>query len=848
MLERANWARVAREVTNAADTGNMKRAFAVLNEALGRGGKEGATPESELRAAARGAIQSLTQDPPTHPLDMPDLPQRPMEDKTQQTHIFPVFTDGSKYHSRRRPRAGAGVWFPEFNETHSCQVPKSMRQTSAAGEVCAILLALRLLRHLPSSTTIHIVSDNAYCVFVLQHQLEILQQQDFSDSSHPDIWREIVRELVSFPHKLTAEWTKSHTDGEDPNSIGNAIADRVAKMAAKGNPSKPPPSIDTEPVVAPVRGSLPTKLESDHAVDMLQRTAAAGLDRILANVLRTEEGKRVVYDIIKEVWEKGELPEGLAMNLLTFIPKANGQPRPITLVNTVVKVIMNIIRNRLKVLPLLPTQYGFQRARDVGMAIRVLRSAMRRARRHGKYLFAVFVDIRDAYNSCCRDTLWEVLGAHGVPPNIVGIIKSTYASETWVKDTDISFFATSGVRQGCPAAPDCYNLVTDAAIRESTLINAPHNCLLWADDLVIFGESMEEVQSHLSSFEEQATRLGLTLNTLPGKTEAICFLTETHGKRWKAHEDAKAANVGAFSGNPFSSTADTHNGLNYITPHSATHLWCPKCAYTQKDCTTSKKAFELLKTHMRKDHPHLRLEQRPEGVFRTCAFMPAPPSFLPREPITAFPDVQFHLIRDDPAHGIAPCEIRWVERYKYLGHILDFTGFTNAAVYDRYVKALHTFHGLSKLWTLRKMETRLKMWLLDSMVVPKLLFGLASVVPSLEDMELLESFHAYVLQTITGKTLEDPWGRKVTPTYPQLLMWGESVSIGTQLRKQRLALAGRMTRANRDHPMRHIAKDEWDALVQNDLVEMQMSQAVLEDRYLCKKILHSPNVHLGRPK
>ena len=144
------------------------------------------------------------------------------------------------------------------------------------------------------------------------------------------------------------------------------------------------------------------------------------------------------------------------------------------------------------------------------------------------------------------------------------------------------------------------------------------------------------------------------------------------------------------------------------------------------------------------------------------------------------------------------------------------------------------------------METRLKMWLFDALVTPKLLFGLASLIPSSEDLELLEGFHAHALQVITGKTLEDPWGRVITPTYPQMLMWGNSLSIGTQLRKQRLALAGRMIRVNRDHPMRHIARDEWDSLIQNDLSMMGAKHDVLENRYLCKKMLHAPNVHLRR--
>ena len=119
-LERANWGRIAREVTNAADAGNMKQAFAVLNEALGRGGKESSAPESGLLSAARGAIDSLTQQAPTQRLNIPELPARPPEFTTPQNHVFPAYTDGSKYHSRRRPRAGVLRRRPRAEEKTAC--------------------------------------------------------------------------------------------------------------------------------------------------------------------------------------------------------------------------------------------------------------------------------------------------------------------------------------------------------------------------------------------------------------------------------------------------------------------------------------------------------------------------------------------------------------------------------------------------------------------------------------------------------------------------------------------------------------------------------------------------------
>ena len=73
-------------------------------------------------------------------------------------------------------------------------------------------------------------------------------------------------------------------------------------------------------------------------------------------------------------------------------------------------------------------------------------------------------------------------------------------------------------------------------------------------------------------------------------------------------------------------------------------------------------------------------------------------------------------------------------------------------------------------------------------------------------------------------------------------MWGDTPPISSRLRHLRLGLAGRMTRANRDHPMHDIPVDEWNALITDDLRVMGANP------FLCKKLLHTPNTNLFRTK
>ena len=844
-LEKRNWVRTASQITKAADAGNLKRAFTLLNESLGRSKVSGSATQAAQLKAAMESVEALRQEAPAHPLDVSHLQPQPTDVRAVITNLLQVFTDGSKYRRARLTRAGAGVNIPQLGDASwSCQVPLYMRQTSAAGEVCAVLLALQQLRNLPVDTEIHIVSDCQYVVHVLLYDLERYIQQDFSDVAHPDLWRQIARELVDFPHTLTAEWIRSHTDKVDQLSRGNDRADAAAKQAAKGFPSHAPPQIDTAPVSAPVRAECASLLETTHAIQALNKKSASGKDPTpAAAVMDSPEAALVIHGIVKQVWGSESVPQYLADTILTFVPKANGDPRPITLVNTIIKVIANIIRARLRVIPLLPVQYGFQRARDTSMPIRVLRNAMNLAHSGGKPLYVVYIDFIGAYNAIHHDTLWRILAQHNVPKNLINIMKTMNAGETEIRDTDIKFRQTSGVPQGGPESPDLFNLAINAAIASSTLKNSPGMLLAFADDICIFGEDFDAVQAHLSSLEAQVTRLGLKFNTSVGKTEAMSLLPPTHARRYAAHMAAYAEDptIGRFSHNPNSDTADTRDRRCYQILTQATHLWCPVCHYCQDAHTTPTKAAQLLNIHFRSAHPDLVLElPLPAGNSR-LPFAPAP-VLRDREPISPHPRMEFMLTA-----GVAPVALRWTLQYKYLGHIVDYAGNTGAAVHARRLKANGAFFSMTKLWDSPSAPTRIKVFIFEAMVRSTLLSGLETIVPSDTDIDELRDFYTMALRRITGlQPVSDSWGHKVFYGYDQLLLLTGTPDVAEILRDKRLNLAGRIARSDRAHPLHQLVHDQWHQRIHEDCQARGMNAADLADRYQCRKRLKRRNTTLFR--
>lgn len=849
-LQGKRWREVVMEVNTAAMTGRHKKAFDLLKDALNIK-KKAAASDLELTKAIDATIESLTQQAPANPLtDLVGEP-RPIEQDTTPTKTVKVFTDGSKFKRKRGcTRAGAAAFIPEEKDglRISCQVPSNMKQTSTAGEVCAVLLALRCLRHLPPTTSIHIVSDNTYVVYVLSYAIELYQQQDFSDVSHPDLWREIVRELTLFPRRVTAEWVRAHTNQTDELSLGNAEADRLAKDAARGRTTHTPPLIDTTTVCSPVRGGVPELNETSLAIRSLPKKAAPGLDQIWAAALCHEQGLMAVHNAVVTAWETRRIPEEALPSLLVFVPKADATalPRGITMKSVVEKVIMTIIANRLRVIPLVPVQYGFSRARDTLMPIKLLLQAIRNTHKQNKRLYCIFIDFENAYNSIHRDTLWAILRAHEVPDNVVAIIQSAMdESITYVRDSDISFMSTSGVPQGDTASPFLFCLAIDAAIRCSTLATAPYLCLAYADDVVLFGEDPEELQIHLDSFIYFAERIGLKVNTGKGKTEAMCILPPAEAGTFKKQKSAfdRDNTIGAFSRNTASTTADTSDGILYVVKTSATHLWCPICDTIQSEHTTATHALQKMQRHFKEEHPGKRIQhdKKPwqEYVARHFSEDADTPRFRERRP-TGLTDFDFEVtIRGKRV------KVSWTEKYKYLGLVIDHMSSNGTTVSERITKAWKSFYVLDPLWAGRTAPLRLKLWLFETIVMPSLLYGLASAVLSPADEELLQRFHEVALLKIMNlMDAVDVFGDKHRFTYEETTAFANVEPVVKSLARLRVALAGRIQRSNRESLIRLAPRDEWSTQVEKDIrlldTHETFTYADLSDKWKCAQLVRQP--------
>lgn len=163
----------------------------------------------------------------------------------------------------------------------------------------------------------------------------------------------------------------------------------------------------------------------------------------------------------------------------------------------------------------------------------ILNSIITHCLNKNERLYCAFVDFTKAFDFVVRDILWFKLIKLGIRGKMFNIIKSIYNSvKSRVKhDNTLSdlFTCNIGVRQGECLSPFLFamyvnDLEAELAVKgisgiDIGIINL--YILLYADDIILFGKTPEDLQSSLSALEEYCKRWKLTVNT--DKTKIMIF-------------------------------------------------------------------------------------------------------------------------------------------------------------------------------------------------------------------------------------------------------------------------------------------------------------------------------------
>ena len=163
----------------------------------------------------------------------------------------------------------------------------------------------------------------------------------------------------------------------------------------------------------------------------------------------------------------------------------------------------------------------------------VLHSLISHMINQGKKLYCAFIDFTKAFDYVVRDNLWYKLVKLGLREKILNIVKSMYQTvKSRVKVSNMlgnEFYCSLGVRQGECLSPLLFSLYLNDIEEQFSHSNFDSLevdmvkifMLLYADDIVVFAKTSDELQRGLDLLADYCKRWKLTINV--SKSKVLVF-------------------------------------------------------------------------------------------------------------------------------------------------------------------------------------------------------------------------------------------------------------------------------------------------------------------------------------
>ncbi len=262
---------------------------------------------------------------------------------------------------------------------------------------------------------------------------------------------------------------------------------------------------------------------------------APGLDAITYEVLKNDASVAALSKLFNYCFDVGMIPRAWARGIINPIPKsASSDPRVplnyrgISLLPVISKVLTGLLADRVvgfleKQNILANEQNGFRPDRSCLDHIFTLCDLVRTRKALKHETFCAFVDFQKAFDFVGHEFLKHKLLDVGVDGNTYNIISSIYSmSESCVLINDRLtdwFPVMSGVRQGDSLSPILFaifiNDLADEMKATGLGVRANDTCiplLMYADDIVILGNSHEETQQLLDILSKWCHKWGMLSN------------------------------------------------------------------------------------------------------------------------------------------------------------------------------------------------------------------------------------------------------------------------------------------------------------------------------------------------
>ncbi|PSN35187.1 hypothetical protein C0J52_22574 [Blattella germanica] len=304
------------------------------------------------------------------------------------------------------------------------------------------------------------------------------------------------------------------------NENGNMLADAKSILNRWGNFFNQLLNVHGEEEIeennvqtAEVLVEEPSAIEVEMAIEKLKMYKASGIDGIPAELIKSGEEKlrEKIHRLLSLIWKQEALPNEW---------KESGD----SLLSTSYKILTNILVSRLT--PYIEEiigdhQCAFRRNRSTIDQIFSIRQILEKKWEYNGTVHQLYVDFKKAYDSIKREKLYSILINLGIPKKLVRLIgmclNGTKSRVRVGKQVSDIFEIHNGLKQGDALSPLLFNFVLEHAIKsledkEGVQFNGIHKLLVYADDIVLLGDSEEILKDNMHILRSNTRELGLEVN------------------------------------------------------------------------------------------------------------------------------------------------------------------------------------------------------------------------------------------------------------------------------------------------------------------------------------------------
>jgi hypothetical protein len=286
--------------------------------------------------------------------------------------------------------------------------------------------------------------------------------------------------------------------------------------------------------------------ELNLVIKNLSRKKAPGPDCIVNElwISLSPSQRLMLLDCINECWRNKEVPQSWSEIVISPIYKKGQKDdpsnyRPISLVNTCLKLLTSLMTNRLNSWcdsnkTISEYQAAYKKGTGCEDHVFTLSAIIQNQLKYKKnVMYALFIDLTKAFDSINHQKLWSKLYAAGLSSHFISMIQIIYRNARAKIRTSHGeseyFQIKKGILQGeCLSAKlftlfmdDLVNILHQSDIPSLKIVSKEIHMLLYADDIVVLATNIFDLQSKINLISKYFRDNDLNVNL--NKTKVIMF-------------------------------------------------------------------------------------------------------------------------------------------------------------------------------------------------------------------------------------------------------------------------------------------------------------------------------------